>query len=402
MRDITFFSKILGLKKPWKVASVVLDHSQGCLDVWLEHRASVCFRCPKCGVRLAIYDHVPPRRWRHLDHGDFLTWIHARLPRVQCPEHGILQVPGPWALPGARYTIPFESHAIDVLRETDVLGGTRLLHLTWHEAWHIMERAVERGKLLKQQRVIPRLGVDEKAVAKGHTYVTLVCDLDQGTVEFLADDRKKASLDGYYHALSEEQLAGIEAVAMDMWGPYITSTLEHVPQGEHKIVFDRFHIMKQVSEAVDKVRKQEHRALQASGNDALKGTKYLWLFAEENLPEEWEERFEELRKLKLKTGRAWALKESLRELWHYQHRGWAVRHWKRWYYWATHSRLPAMVQVAYMLRSHLPNVLTYFDHRITNAMSEGLNSRIQAIKKTPMGIAIRRISRRPSSFIAEA
>lgn len=352
-----------------------------------------------CSVRLPLYDHIPPRHWRHLDYGSHLTWIHARLPRVRCPEHGVRHVQVSWALPGARYTVAFESHAIDVLRETDVLGGTRLLHLSWHEAWHIMERAVERGLLRKQQRVIPRLGVDEKAVAKGHSYVTVVCDLDQGTVEHLANDRKKSSLDGYYQSLLPSQLAGIEAIAMDMWKPFIASTIEHVPQGEHKIVFDRFHIMKTVCEAVDKVRKEEHRALQSSGDDALKGTKYLWLFSEENLPEEWEERFEKLRKLELKTARAWAMKESLRELWLYQRRGWAERHWKRWYFWATHSRLPAMITVAQMIKSHLPNVLSYFEHRITNAMSEGLNSRIQTLKKTPMGIAIRAISRLPSSFI---
>jgi transposase len=135
--------------------------------------------------------------------------------------------------------------------------------------------------------VIPRIGVDEKAVARRHQYVTMVCDLDRSTVEYLAENREKTSLDVYYASLSQEQLTGILAVAMDMWDPYIASTVAHVPNGREKIVFDRFHIMKQMNEAVDAVRKEENRLYMEDYFDILKGTKYLWLFAEENIPEKW-------------------------------------------------------------------------------------------------------------------
>jgi len=285
-------------------------------------------------------------------------------------------------------TIPFERHAIDVLLQADVLGSAGLLRLSWDETWNVMERAVARGQRAKKRRVIAQLGVDEKAVAKGHRYVTLVCDLDRSTVEYIADDRKKASLDAYYASLAKDQLAGIEAVAMDMWEPFISATVEQVPDGRSKIVFDRFHIMKHMTEAVDAVRKWEHRQLQSEGDESLKKTKYLWLYSEENLPEESREKFAALRALHLKTGRAWAIKESLRDLWSYRRRGWAMRHWRHWYFWATHSRLKPIVKVARMIHGHLDNVLTYFDHRITTATCEGLNSKIQTIKKTPMVSAI--------------
>ena len=301
--------------------------------------------------------------------------LHARIPRVHCLEHGVRHVTVPWALPGSRFTLPFERHALDILLETDVLGGARVLQLSWDEAWHLMERAVERGQKAKKRCVVPYLGVDEKAVAWRHQYVTMVCDLKRGTVEYLAENRDKTSLDAYYASLSAEQLAGIQAVAMDMWEPYIASTVARVPQGRSKIVFDRFHIMKHMNEAVDAVRKDENRLLLEQDIDVLKGTKFLWLFAGENVPEKMAERFAFLRAAKLKTGRAWAIKESLRELWH------------RWYFWATHSRLPPVQKVARMIHNHLENVLTYFDHRITNAVSEGLNSKIQTIKKTPTGFA---------------
>jgi transposase len=388
MRDIDVFSKLLNLQPPWKVDRISLVPQQHRLDVWLAHRRNASFPCPECGTRSPLYDHIPSRTWRHLDHGGCLTWLHARAPRVDCREHGIRQVPVPWATLGSRFTIPFERHAIAVLLEADVLGGARLLRLTWHEAWNIVERAVARGQRAKGRRIVAHLGVDEKAVAKRHRYVTLVNDLDRGTVEYIADDREKTSLDAYYQSLSAEQLAGIEAVAMDMWEPFIESTAAHVPDGRSKIVFDRYHVMLHMNNAVDQVRRSEHRRRQAEGDDTLKGTKYLWLFAAEDVPESQAGRFAALRAMDLKTGRAWAIKEALRELWDYRRTGWALRHWKRWYFRATHSRLKPVVRAARTIHGHLDNVLTYFDHRITNAMSEGLNSKIEAMKKTRMVTAI--------------
>jgi len=387
MRDIDVFVKLLALARPWTVDHVALDSQAECIDVFLRHRSNARFRCPECGVVLPLYDHIPLRRWRHLDHGSWLTWLQARIPRVSCLFHGIRQVGVPWALPRSRFSLAFEKHAIDTLLEADVLGASRLLRISWDEAWGFMERAVERGMKAKRRRVIPRLGVDEKAVAKRHQYVTLVNDLDRGTVEFIADDRKKTSLDAYYQSLTVRQLAGIQAVAMDMWEPFISSTREHLPRAGGKIVFDRFHIMKHMTEAVDDVRKAEHRRLLAEGDDTLKRTKYLWLFAEENLPERYAEWFARLKAMNLKTGRAWAIKESLRELWSYRRKGWAKRFWEEWYFWATHSRLKPVVKVARMLKSHLSNVLTYCDHEVTNATSEGLNSKIQTVKKTPTASA---------------
>ena len=388
MRDIGVFSKLLNLQTPWLVDRISLDPEERHLDVWLAHRCNASFTCATCGTRSPLYDHVPPRSWRHLDHGDCRTWLHARLPRVNCREHGIQRVLVPWATPGSRFTTPFERHAIDVLLETDVDGGARLLRLTWNEAWNIVERAVARGQRAKGRRIIAHLGVDEKAVAKRHRYVTLVNDLDRGTVEYIGDDREKTSLDAYYQSLSAEQLAGIEAVAMDMWEPYIESTATHVPDGRSKIVFDRYHVMVHMNNAVDQVRKMEHRLRHAEGDDTLKGTKYLWLYAEENVPDSQAEWFAALRTMDLKTGRAWAIKEALRDLWDYRRASWALHHWERWYFWATHSRLKPVVRAARTIHGHLDNVLTYFDHRITNALSEGLNSKIQTIKKTLMVTAI--------------
>src|SRR3989441_8400060 len=350
MRDVELYRHLLGVESPWTVRSVELNVAEQRVDVWPHHPEGIRWPCPECGAELGLYDHTEERVWRHLDSCQFMTYLHAQPPRVECPTHGVRQVRLPWAEVRARFTSLFERLAIDVLTETDVRGATRILRISWDEAWHILERAVERGQRAKRPRVTPRLGVDEKAIAKGHQYLTLVCDLDQATVEFIAEDRKQASLARYFTGLTEAQVAGIEALALDMWEPYIQALRAHVPDAEAKIVFDRYHIMTHMGQAVDDVRKREHRALAATGDDTLSGSKYLWLYAEENLPEQHRARFAQLKALTLKTGRAWALKESLRELWHYTRAGWAERHWKRWYFWATHSRLAPVIETARMIQ----------------------------------------------------
>jgi transposase len=385
MRDIELYRHLLGLESPWKVARVELSLEQGRVDVWAEHPRGARWACPECGRELSTYDHGEERAWRHLDSCQFLTYLHARPPRVDCPEHGVRQVQLPWAEPMARFTTLFERLAVDVLKECDVLGASRLLRLSWEETWHLMERAVERGLRRKPARITAYIGVDEKSAGKGQDYITVVCDLERGTVEHLADERRQASLDSYFEQLTSEQREAIQAVAMDMWDPFVTSVREHLADADGKIVFDRFHIMGHMGKAVDTVRKQEHRTLRSQGDQSLTGSKYLWLYSEENLPDRHRERFAALRDIDLKTGRAWSIKENLRLLWSYRRRAWGHRHWKSWYYWATHSRLPPVIEVARMLKRRLSGVLTYFDHRITNAASESLNSRIQAIRTAARG-----------------
>jgi transposase len=155
-------------------------------------------------------------------------------------------------------------------------------------------------------------------------------------------------------------------VAIDMWEPYINSVRANLTNPDNKIVFDRYHVMRYLTTALDSVRKREHRALSAAGDTRLARSKYLWLYSAENLPERHAQRFAALRAIDLKTGRAWAIKENLRRLWTYQRRGWAERHWRRWYFWATHSRLPPVIDAAHALKRHQPGLLSYFEQGRTS------------------------------------
>ena len=178
----------------------------------------------------------------------------------------------PWAEPLSRFTMMMERFAIEVLlHAATVHAAARILRITWDEAWGIKERAVARGLARKEVMVPEYIGVDEKAFRKGHSYVTVVCDIKKGVVEHVARDRKVTSLQSYYGRFSARELAEIKGVSMDMWGPYIQATIAAVPDAKSKIVFDRFHIMKYVGEAVDQVRREEHAALSRRGDDTLKG-----------------------------------------------------------------------------------------------------------------------------------
>jgi transposase len=385
MRDTELYRHLLGLELPWEVTRVELSVEGGRVDVWADHPKGTKWSCPECGRELPSYDHAEEREWRHLDSCQFLTYLHAKPPRVDCSEHGVRRVRLPWAEPSSRFTMLFERLALDVLRECDVLGASRLLRLSWDEAWHLMERAVARGLKAKPIRVIAEIGVDETSVAAGQTYVTVVSDLERNTVEYIADERRQSSLGSYFETLSPKQRAGIEAVAMDMWDPYINAVGEYLEDADTKIVFDRYHVMSHMGKAVDTVRKRENRVLRAAGDPSLVGSKYLWLYSWRNLPPPHRERFDALRAIDLKTGRAWAMKETLGLLWEYNSPTWARRHWQDWYFWATHSRLQPVIEVARMFKRRLSGIMTFFQHRVTSAAAEGLNSRIQAIRVMARG-----------------
>jgi transposase len=398
MRDTELYEALLGIKSPWRVTKVVLNPSAGRVDVWVEDQPGTKWNCPECKQKASTYDHSEERIWRHLDTCQYGTYIHARMPRVKCVDHGVRQVPVPWAEAGSRFTLLFENKMIDVLKECDVTGANRLTRMTWSESWNIIEKAVTRGTRRKEKRVPEYLGVDEKSFAKRHSYETLVCDLRKGTVEYVLDENSQASLEGYYIQFTKEELAKVKAIAMDMWDPYIAATRNFVPDAEAKIVFDRFHVTKQVTEALDKVRRREHKQLMKSGEEWLKNTKHLWLMNEERIPDWRREEFDEVRKMKLKTSRAWAIKEALRPFWDYSYPKNAEKYFKRWYFWAAHSRLDPMIGAAKTLKSHLPNILTYFKHRITNSIVEGLNSKIQTVKQMACGFRNREHYRKAILF----
>jgi transposase len=226
MQDTQLYQQILGLSHPWFVGRVDLKMAEQRVDIFVEHGADAQWSCPVCGKVVGLYDHTEARTWRHLDSCQLQTFLHARIPRTGCPEHGIHKIKPPWAETRSRFTLLMERMIIDVIRHCSTISGAcAIMRVSWDEAFGVMQRAVMRGQERKEAAVVKHLGVDEKAFRKGHSYLTVVCDLERSTVQYVSEDRTADSLSGYYAALSQTQREGIEAVAMDMWEPYVQSTL---------------------------------------------------------------------------------------------------------------------------------------------------------------------------------
>ena len=374
---------LLGLNDSWAVDDVDLDLSGNQVTIQLNYCGSV-LKCPECSQSCSQADTAPERTWRHLDTMQFKTEIRAAVPRSRCQKCGVKTITVPWAGKHSRFTLLFEAVAIKVLlASSSIQKAAELLGLSWDCVQTIMQRAVERGLLRRKCDEVEHVGVDEKSFGKGHDYITLLTDLDGHRVLDVAPQRTKAACDELWQTMAESQRKRIKSISLDMWQPFMASSMQHAPQAE--LVHDRFHVSKHLNEAVDRVRRRENRSLQADGDGRLKGTRQLWLYNQENLDED---RYHELltaQRSDLKTGRAWAIKENFRLFWSQSNRLHGKRFFEAWYSWAIRSRLDPIKKTARMLKTHSAGLFSYFSHRVTNAITEGFNSRIQSLKSAARG-----------------
>ena len=379
------YRQLLGLETPWKVTAVNLQMEESKVVIQIENNSKEG-TCPDCDKACKIRDHAAQRQWRHLDTMNFETIIQARTPRTNCSACGVQTVAVPWAGKHARFTLMFEAFAIAVLEAASSLEvGRKLLGLSWDSANTIIKRAVERGLEQRDITEVERVGIDEKAFLRGHNYITLLNDLDGGRVlDVVAERTEVACRKLITKALPTDwSRYKIEAVAMDMWPAFRNAATDLLERAE--VVYDRFHVSKYLCDAVDQVRRAEHKQLLAKGDQSLTGSRYSLLRSEETRTDKHRDILDRLCGRNLKTSRAWAIKESFQEFWNTHNEGFAEGIFKRWYCWAVRSQLKPVVKVAKMLKRHLDGLMSYFRHRISNAVSEGLNSKIQSIKASARG-----------------
>lgn len=378
------YGQMLNLTKPWFVSKTELDTNKLSLHIYVSSEKGEKLSCPKCGKLCPKGDHREERIWRHLDTMQFETFIVCRIPRINCAEHGVLSVKLPWADKYSRFTLLFEHFAIDVLKTAkNIKAAKGLLHLSWDQIQEIQKKAVERGLERRKDEPIKHAGIDEKSFLKGHSYVSLLTDIDQSRVLEVIPDRTEDAAITLLNSLSDKQKESIEAVAMDMWPAFMNASIAVLPEAD--IVHDKYHIASYLGKAVDTVRKKENGVLLKEGDEALKGTKYLWLTNPENWNKEAKKNFKNFALTEMKVGRAWSIKETFRHFWDYHYPKVAKDFFKRWYYWATHSRIKPIIDVAKTLKRHLTGLMAYLKHHITNAVTEGLNSKIQSLKANARG-----------------
>ena len=384
MQDIEFFSRALGLKEPWRVKDVRME---------LEAKRVVIEVECACGTSWGTEDELlvvhgyETRSWRHLDTMQFETLIEARVPRVRYEDGHTEMVRVPWAEPRSRWSVMFECFALRVIEHSrSVSRACELLRLDWSSAQRLMERAVARGLERRRLEGVRHLGIDEKSFGRGQDYISVLVDLNPETPRVLevAEDRDTVAAVGLMATLPEPVRQSVEAVAMDLSAAYAAASRQVLPQAD--IVHDRFHVSKLLGEAVDKVRRGEHQHLMAQGDETLKGTRYVWLFDPGELDPERFAALSDLVALKhLQTARAYYHRLRFMDFWNQRSIAKAQLFFNQWLAEARRSCLTPVIKVAQTLCNHLGGLLTYFRHRITNALCESFNSTIQSIKANARG-----------------
>jgi transposase len=389
-----FHEQLLGLTPPWRVTDFKLDVAKSRLDIHVEWpKTGEPVHCPECDELCKIHDHREERTWRHLDTMQFQTFLHCQVPRADCPIHGVGTVKTPWAAKNSRFTLFFERFAIDMLLAArNITKACELLKISWDQLRLIMQRAVERGLSRRDLEGLRYVGIDEKAFKKRHKYMSILTDIDGSRVLDVEFGRDTNAANLLWEKIPAQQRESIRAVTLDMWEPFMNASQKAAPQAD--LVHDKFHVVSYLSDAVDRVRKLEHRELliAGGGESPLSKTRYDWLANPTNMTDLQKLRFQDLQSMNLKVGRAWAIKEMFQNFWNYSYKGSARKFFARWFGWATRSKLKPVIEAAYTLKRHLDNMLTYLDHRITNATAEGFNSVIGLVKFSARGF------RNPESF----
>jgi len=379
MRDIQLFQLALGLTPPWQVEDVKFDPEKGRLDLTLGFPPGGEFQCPVCGREgCKAYD-TTWKEWRHLNFFQHEAYLHAPVPRVQCPEHGVKQVEVPWARQGSGFTLLFEAFVLALVKEMPVAAVGRLVGEHDTRLWRILHHYVEVARSEADFSEVRRVGVDETSAKRGQDYITLFADLEEARVLFATEDNDASTfarfrLDLLAHGGKPEQ---IQELCIDMSAAYRNGARHHFPLAE--VVFDRFHVMKLVNEAVDQVRREEQKE-----RLELKKSRYAWLKNPRNLTHKQADQLEALSKLGLKTARAYQMKLAFQEFWDLPP-SLSEPFFKEWYFWATHSRLNPMIRVAKTLKKHWYGLLHWFHSRISNGMLEAINSLVQAAKARARG-----------------
>lgn len=381
MNELRLFTLALGLTDPWQVSDIKFSKEEGQLDLRIDFAKGAKFPCPSCQETKEgeVHDTLD-RTWRHLNFFQYETYLHARVPRIRCGACGVKQVDVPWARPGSGFTLLFELLVLSLCREMSVAAVADLTKEHANRLWRILNHYVERARQAVDLSGFHQLGIDEFSIRKGHVYMTSFGDLEASRVIFLGEGRKKGVVEAFIEDLRLRGIdpGRIDVICCDMWDPYLNGIGTFLNKAV--VVFDRFHVMNQINKALEAVRREEQRE-----NAVLKNSRFLWLKNPKNLTTRQEARLAELKRLDLRTARAYQIKLALARFWEIADPGDAVAYLKRWYFWATHSRLQPVIQAARTIKRYWKGVVNFFNVRVTNGMVEGLNSKIKTAMKRAYG-----------------
>ena len=381
MDKLELFQAALGIAEPWQLSEAGFDPDTGRLDLHLDFVRGARFECPEGDESACAVHDTERKTWRHLDFFQHQAYLHARVPRVVCPAHGVRQVVVPWARPGSGFTLLFEALLLEFAPHMPVAAIGRMVGEHDTRIWRVLEHYVEVARAGLDFAPVTRVGVDETSARRGQDYISLFMDLDTPRVMFATEGREGATVGRFAADLVAHggDPAQVTSVCCDMSPAFISGIGEHLPKAE--ITFDRYHVIAQLNTAVDKVRKAERKHV-----EELARTKYIWLKRPANLTTKQAETLTWLTRpsSRLATARAYR--------WRWDFDGFydqppelAEAYLTRWCRGAIRSRLEPVKAFVRMVRAHWDGILRWHQTRSSNGILEGTNSLVQAAKRKARG-----------------
>ena len=375
----TFIRKQLRLKAH---TVTKVEETDECMVVQIDRLGKRLLRCGVCRQRCReVHDIRGEREWRDLSMRKLPLKLRYRPRRVECPRCG---EDFPWAEPWARVTTALSNAVAVLARELSWQGTAREYGLNWKSVATIVKRAVQYGLKHRSRPPVHAIGIHEVSRRKGQVYLTVVYDLERRVLLWVGDDRTEEAVRPFFtQAMGKRRCQTLRVVCMDMWAPYAKLVRDHAVKAQ--ILFDRFHIVKHLNEAVDAARKDLWRKLSSKERVDFKGTRWLLLKNPWNLNDSQKERLSTLVRWNTPLVRAWYLKESFQLFWTYKQPWRAQQHLLKWMNSAMRSKLEPFKRSARMLRSHLDGVLAWTKTRLSNGAVEGMNNKIKSISHRSFG-----------------
>ena len=372
------FSMALGINDPWFISDVRFDAKQKRLDIDLDFTRGSKFEVAGVGS-FGAYDTLQ-KSWRHLNFFEHECYLNARVPRVKDEEGKLHTVLPGWSGLSNGFTLLFESLIIQFAMYMPVHNIAELLKVSDRKIWAMLDKYIDSTLKLNDYSNVTTIGMDETSIAKGHDYLTLFVDLINRRTIHIAEGKSNATVVSFKQdfELHGGEAKNITDVSCDMSPDFIKGVNDNLPNAQ--ITFDKFHVLKIINEAVDKVRRAE-----VADNPVLTGLRYIFLKNETNLTAKQKLKKQEISGLGLKSWRAMLIRECFQDIYKSNVAEEFENLLKKWYYWATHSRLEPIKQAAKMVKSHWDGIVRWKDSQINNGILEGLNSILQAAKRKARG-----------------
>lgn len=385
MRSEDIFAMGLGLLSPWEVKSVSLEETPNGkeLHIHIDFSRGSRFLNDK-GDQVPAYD-TEEKVWRHLNFFEHKCYLHCRVPRILMSNGKVRMVEVPWARPGSGFTLLFEAYAMKLIEsEMPVSSVAKHTRVTAPRIWRVFHHWVSKAKKSRDLSGVRKIGIDETSSRKGHNYITNFVDLDTRQLVFCTAGKGEATIEKFVEELESRggDRKNIEIVSMDMSPAFISGYFEYFKHA--KLVFDKFHIVKMLNEALDKTRKAEQ-----TEKKLLKGHRFTLLHKKNNLPEKKLTELETLLLTYPTLGEAYKYKEGFFDAFTFKNSDEAIEYLEKWCEAVEQTNLTNMKKFVNTLKAHWFGIITNFTcPGVNNGILEGINQKIQLAKRRARGFSL--------------